>query len=191
MPNYIKKPVMITAVEYTGVDDPANGDLRELLHSMGSKARMNPDGTLSILTLEGVMTAQYGDYIIKGVEGEMYPCKPDIFHKTYRPVDDEAPRTYEYLEDFVLHWAKEKGILEKGTPMGQGIKTMEECNELLDGINSNDEGAIKDAIGDIIVTVIIQAKMQGLSSVECLDSAYREIAGRTGKMVDGVFVKDE
>lgn len=42
---------------------------------------------IEITTLEGVMTAREGDWIIKGVNGEVYPCKPDIFEKTYEPVD--------------------------------------------------------------------------------------------------------
>ena len=45
------------------------------------------DIDVDINTLEGVMNANYGDYIIKGVNGEIYPCKPDIFEKTYGPVD--------------------------------------------------------------------------------------------------------
>lgn len=44
---------------------------------------------LKIITLEGTMTANIGDYIIKGVSGEFYPCKPDIFHKTYEKVEEE------------------------------------------------------------------------------------------------------
>jgi len=49
---------------------------------------------------------------------------------------------------------------------------------------------VKDAIGDIMVTLIIQCKMQGMDLQDCLESAYNVIKNRTGKMVDGVFVKD-
>jgi hypothetical protein len=45
------------------------------------------DGSLNIVTLEGVMRADPGDWIIRGVKGELYPCKPDIFAATYEPVD--------------------------------------------------------------------------------------------------------
>ena len=48
-------------------------------------------GNLQINTLEGVMVATPGDYIIKGVADEIYPCKPDIFHKTYTLVNDSQP----------------------------------------------------------------------------------------------------
>lgn len=46
---------------------------------------------IEIKTLEGVMTASEGDFIIKGISGEFYPCKPDIFHKSYRKFNVEMP----------------------------------------------------------------------------------------------------
>lgn len=46
------------------------------------------DNELEIVTLEGTMTASVGDYIIKGLRGEFYPCKPDVFHKTYNIVKE-------------------------------------------------------------------------------------------------------
>lgn len=97
----------------------------------------------------------------------------------------------ESLEVAVLQWADKKGILAKGTPHGQWEKTREEVYELLEGIEENDVEAIKDAIGDVAVTIIIQAHMHGLCLGQCLAAAYREIAGRTGRMENGVFVKDE
>ena len=54
----------------------------------------------------------------------------------------------------------------------------------------NDKAEIKDAIGDILVTIIIQAKMQNLDLIECVESAYNIISKRNGKMVNGTFVKD-
>lgn len=98
---------------------------------------------------------------------------------------------YFELECVIEEWAANKGILEKATPMAQALKTLEECTELCTAINKNDRPEIIDAIGDIVVTLIIQCKMQGLSLEECLESAYNVISKRTGKMVDGQFVKDE
>ncbi len=97
---------------------------------------------------------------------------------------------YFELECAVESWAQEKGILDKATPMAQALKTLEETTELCTAINSNDRAEIIDAMGDIMVTLIIQAKMQGLKLEECLESAYNVISKRTGKMVNGVFVKD-
>ena len=98
---------------------------------------------------------------------------------------------YFELECVIEEWAADKGILEKATPMAQALKTLEECTELCTAINKNNRPEIIDAIGDIMVTLIIQAKMQGLSLEECLESAYHVISKRTGKMVDGQFVKND
>ena len=94
------------------------------------------------------------------------------------------------LEKKIEQWAEEKGIFEKGTPMAQALKTLEETTELCCAINSNDKDEIIDAMGDIMVTLIIQAKMQDLSLEHCLNSAYNVISKRKGKMIDGQFVKD-
>jgi len=114
---------------------------------------------------------------------------------------------YKELEPLVLSWAKEKGILDKATPLAQAEKTEEETNELIEAcvaqhtgydIFTNSKGKlvnvqeeIKDALGDILVTIIIGAELQGLKLEDCLESAYNIISKRTGTMVDGQFVKDE
>lgn len=97
---------------------------------------------------------------------------------------------YNQLEALVIEWADNKGILEKATTAAQANKTMEECQELIDAIQDDNKDEISDALGDILVTIIIQAKMQNMSLVECLEGAYNVIAKRTGKMVNGQFVKD-
>jgi NTP pyrophosphatase (non-canonical NTP hydrolase) len=90
----------------------------------------------------------------------------------------------------VEEWAEAKGILAHATTLRQAEKTLEETNELICAILNEDSHEIKDAIGDIIVTIIIQAKMQGLTIEECLQSAYDVISKRTGKMMNGQFIKD-
>jgi|TARA_B110000093_G_scaffold106148_1_gene114183 NTP pyrophosphatase (non-canonical NTP hydrolase) len=104
---------------------------------------------------------------------------------------------YFELECAVENWAEEKGILDKtqgpdkvATPMAQALKTLEETTELCTAINSDDREEIIDAMGDIMVTLIIQAKMQNVSLEYCLESAYNVISKRTGKMINGQFVKD-
>ena len=90
----------------------------------------------------------------------------------------------------VEQWAEEKGILSNATPLTQAMKTQEEVNELYRAILDDNRDEIKDAIGDIMVTLIIQCKMQGMDLQDCLESAYNVIKNRTGKMVGGIFVKD-
>jgi NTP pyrophosphatase (non-canonical NTP hydrolase) len=100
------------------------------------------------------------------------------------------PKPMKTTTQLVEEWAEEKGILSKATPLTQAIKTQEEVNELYQAILDNNREEIKDAIGDIMVTLIIQCKMQGMDLQDCLESAYNVIKNRTGKMVDGMFVKD-
>ena len=91
MAKYRKRPVVIEAIQWTG------GNLREIIDFTGLndsakhfsweeyEALVKKEG-LKIFTLEGTHMASIGDYIIKGVAGEVYPCKPDIFEKTYEAV---------------------------------------------------------------------------------------------------------
>lgn len=97
---------------------------------------------------------------------------------------------YFELETAVETWAEERGIFAKATPMAQAHKTLEETVELCTAVYADDKEEVIDAMGDIMVTLIIQAKMQGVSLEECLESAYNVISKRTGKMVNGQFVKD-
>jgi hypothetical protein len=78
-----KKPVEIEAY------CPYNGKMPEWFEKAlcDGKIRERVSGGFDIDTLEGVMYARVGDFIIKGVNGEFYPCKPDIFEKTYEPVE--------------------------------------------------------------------------------------------------------
>jgi NTP pyrophosphatase (non-canonical NTP hydrolase) len=99
-------------------------------------------------------------------------------------------KNYQELEKLVIEWSREKGILQNGTPKAQAMKTWEETDELITAIENDDREEVIDALGDILVTIIIQAEMQGLSLESCLESAYNVIAKRTGVMVNGQFVKD-
>ena len=99
-------------------------------------------------------------------------------------------KSYNELEALVIAWATQKGIFEKGTPYAQSLKTLEEVIELQKAVITKDREETIDALGDILVTIIIQAEMQGLKLTECLESAYNVIAKRTGKMVNGQFQKD-
>ena len=94
------------------------------------------------------------------------------------------------LNKLILEWAKDKGILENGTPIAQCEKTYEEVNELRCALDTDNKAEIIDALGDIYVTILIQAEMQGVKLEDCIASAYNIISKRTGKMIDGQFVKD-
>jgi len=83
MGKFRKKPVIIEAIQFTG------DNISELVYWVDKKQLPCGDNTqLIITTLEGDMSASVGDYIIKGVKGEFYLCKPDIFELTYEEVID-------------------------------------------------------------------------------------------------------
>ena len=92
MARYIKKPVVIEAfrlgidtIPDWFMDKVASNDVNLVINLLG-EVRM-----ASIKTLEGTMTAREGDFIIKGVKGELYPCKADIFYATYEAAESENP----------------------------------------------------------------------------------------------------
>jgi len=95
------------------------------------------------------------------------------------------------LNKLIIEWAKDKGILRYGTTFSQWKKTEEEVCELHNAIITDDKEEIIDALGDIYVTILIQAEMQGVKLEDCIASAYNVISKRTGKMVNGTFVKDK
>jgi len=95
------------------------------------------------------------------------------------------------LEENVCQWAYERGILAPDNDRNQLIKTMEELGEVADATLKGDHEGIKDGIGDVLVCLTIFARQNGLSLVECYEHAYSEIKDRTGKTVNGTFIKNE
>lgn len=92
------------------------------------------------------------------------------------------------LIESVEQWAKNKG-LDKAEPSKQMLKVVEETGEVAAALARNDQDALRDGIGDVAVTLIILALQNDMDLYECLNFAYDEIKGRTGNMVNGVFVK--
>jgi len=88
----------------------------------------------------------------------------------------------------VEKWAKDKG-LDHADPKAQFLKVAEEFGEIASAMARSNDELFKDSVGDVIVTLIILSMQKGTNVQECLEMAYNEIKGRTGKMVDGVFVK--
>lgn len=95
----------------------------------------------------------------------------------------------DYFEK-IVEWGSDKGILSKGTVVTQFAKLIEEVTELGEGIEKQSEEEIKDAIGDSVVVLTLLAKLCNMNIEDCIKSAYNEIKGRTGEMVNGTFVKD-
>ena len=82
----MKKPVVIEAMVFEDTVD-CLAELSDFMDNQNVRVSYRePEPKLLIETLEGTMSANEGDYTIKGISGEFYPCKPDIFHKTYEEV---------------------------------------------------------------------------------------------------------
>lgn len=91
----------------------------------------------------------------------------------------------------IRDWAKEKGIYDKGDSKTQFVKLSEEMGELAMSILKKNDEELKDAIGDCVVVLTNLAQLNGFKIEDCINGAYGVIAKRTGKMVNGTFVKNE
>lgn len=99
--------------------------------------------------------------------------------------------SYANTEISVIQWGEARGIVQNSTPYAQAIKTQEELNELFEAISKQDVAAMKDAYGDILVTLIMGCACADLDLVECLKGAYDEIKNRKGYLnKEGIFVKE-
>ena len=92
--------------------------------------------------------------------------------------------------DLIRTWADERGLYDKGDTKTQFCKLMEEAGELGRAVLKDDKTEFIDAIGDMIVVLTNMAHLGGTTVEHCIDSAYEVISKRTGKMVNGTFVKD-
>ena len=99
--------------------------------------------------------------------------------------------SYANIEIDVIRWGEARQIVQNSTPYAQALKTQEELNELFEAISKDDREAIKDAYGDILVTLVMGCACADLDLVECFKGAYEEIKGRTGRLgANGIFYKD-
>jgi len=96
--SYRKKPVVIQAVQFTSGYD-FDGICDFLGYTPVYYGRDSAENGFLIKTLEGDMHVSVGDYIIKGVNGEFYPCKPDIFEKTYEKEKTELQKFFEECDE--------------------------------------------------------------------------------------------
>ena len=94
------------------------------------------------------------------------------------------------IEKKVLDWANERGLIEGTTAEKQVIKLMEEVGELSKAILCDNLAEAVDAIGDCTVVLTNMAAKLGVSLEHCYKTAYDTIKNRTGKMINGTFVKD-
>ena len=91
----------------------------------------------------------------------------------------------------IRDWAENRGLYKHGDPMVQYVKLQEEAGELAKALIKDDQPEIIDAIGDMVVVLTNLAHQRGVHIETCINTAYEVINKRTGKMINGTFVKDE
>ena len=111
------------------------------------------------------------------------------FYEAYYNTDHTPVKTDERF-DLIRDWAATRGLYQQGNPHTQYVKLQEEAGELAKALLKNDQPEIVDAIGDMVVVLTNLAHLQGYDIEHCIDEAYKVIAARTGKMINGTFVKD-
>ena len=95
------------------------------------------------------------------------------------------------LVALIQNWAWDRNLIDGSTHNAQMLKLMEEVGELAGGVCKDKADVIKDSIGDVFVVLTIIAAQMGWSIEECVQAAYAEIKDRKGRMIQGVFVKEE
>ena len=101
-----------------------------------------------------------------------------------------AKKPLKMFED-IREWAANRGLYEKGDTKTQYVKLQEEAGELAKALLENDKAEVIDAIGDMVVVLTNLAHLNGVNIETCINTAYKEISKRKGKMINGTFVKDE
>ena len=130
-------------------------------------------------------------------EANVKPIIADNFSKYVKQVADRQVKQngQAWVEtdrfQLIRDWAYDRGLYNEGDTKTQYCKLMEEAGELGRAILKEDNDEFVDAIGDMVVVLTNLAHLGGVSIEHCIDSAYKEIKGRSGKMINGTFVKND
>jgi len=135
------------------------------------------------------------DWVISNVHNSQFgPSTCYIYNKAMAEAGEFQTLTKPVLSDNIFEdirqWANDRGLYDKGDAKTQLIKLYEESGELSQALLKNDKAGIIDAIGDSVVVLTNLAHLIGTDIEICIKSAYDEISNRTGRMINGTFVKD-
>jgi len=134
------------------------------------------------------------DWVISNIHNSQFgPNTCYIYNKAMAEAGEFQKQTSEKNNDVfkdIRDWADARGLYSQGDVKTQLIKLYEESGELSQAILKNDKAGIIDAIGDSVVVLTNLAHLVGTDIETCINSAYSEISNRTGRMINGTFVKD-
>jgi len=145
-----------------------------------------------------VLNAKSIQWIMNHVQTSMYnDNRCYVYNKAFAKWCD-SPELFEEqtikdenIFNNIREWAQARGLYNEGNVHTQYVKLQEEAGELAKALLENDKPEIIDAIGDMVVVLTNLAALHGWKIEQCIDSAYNVINKRTGKMINGTFVKDE
>ena len=147
------------------------------------------------------LSSQLADWIAKNAHTSMYNSERSyVYNKAlweaFNDINDlesivEDIEVNNNIYDSIRTWAKVRGLYAKGNATTQYVKLQEEAGELAKALLKDDQAEVIDAIGDMIVVLTNLAHIRGVKVEDCISSAYNVISKRTGKMINGTFVKDE
>ena len=219
--NKIKSNTMhINATEQTSTFPCPESKLKGRLMDNIGKTWLTSHGKFEINTdtikwiMENVTTSQfttercyiYNKAFAKYFKTTKFPFGQDAYQAYYDTITERTSSNGNWRYDGVTDplianeatrfqkirdWAGERGLYTKGDKKTQFCKLMEEAGELGRAILKEDKEEFVDAIGDMVVVLTNMAHLGGTTIEECIDTAYKVISKRTGKMVNGTFVKDE
>mgnify|MGYP003387036913 CR=1 FL=1 len=118
------------------------------------------------------------------------------YFKAVRDLKNNSMQVPDYTKSQMMFnrirtWAETRGLYDKGNTMTQYVKLQEEAGELAKALLKDDQPEVIDAIGDMVVVLTNLAHQRGVHIETCIAEAYKVISKRTGKMINGTFVKDE
>lgn len=179
---YKKKPVVIEAVKWNG--DKISEVTDWISKALDAGVIMRLGNEVKIHTLEGIMTASSGDYIIKGVNGEIYPCKPDIFEKTY---DIAKEKTDSICFGDAIEVLKQGGALRRKGWNGKGMFVIKQVPAHIDSNIIPKMQSLPQSAKDLIL------KGKGFIDYTSQCLIYNENTGRADSWVlsiSDVFAED-
>ena len=205
------KSMHINATEQTSTFPCPVSKLKGRLMDMMGKTWLTSHGEFEINTdtikwiMDNVTTSQfttercyiYNKAFAKYFKPNLFKQDTSEFSEYIKSLAKRKPSNWRYdsADDDrfqkIRDWAGERGLYTKGDTKTQFCKLMEEAGELGRAVLKNDNEEFIDAIGDMVVVLTNLAHLGGTTIEECIDSAYDVISKRTGKMVNGTFVKDE
>ena len=144
--------------------------------------------TSSVLVVNsyGTITMECADYSKCGVR-PLCKLSDETEVKIDSPVNDTET---DDIAELIKKWATDRNVTD-GDAKSQMVKLLEEAGELAEGINKNKQDLIVDSIGDVYIVLVILCMQLGLDINDCIKAAYEEIKDRKGKLVNGLFVKEE